>query len=95
MSYFEKNLHNVHDVLSRTLIWRSFFEMIKDGKMRADQFVDIIVQSLEGEVSDAIFENIFDFVHASINTYSPIKVREELNDTIFNYILKLIPKIGE
>lgn len=63
--------------------------------MRADKFVDIIIESLANEVSDAIFENQFDFVHASINTYSPIKVREEQNDRMFNYILSLIPKIGE
>jgi aminopeptidase N len=75
LAYFEKNLHNVHDILSRTLIWRSFFEMVKDAKMRADKFVDIIIKSLANEASDAIFENQFDFVHASINTYSPIKVR--------------------
>lgn len=95
LTYFEKNLRNVTDILSRTLIWRSFFEMVKDGKMRADRFVDIIIESLADEVSDAIFETQFDFVHASINTYSPIKVREEQNDRMFNYILSLIPKIGE
>jgi len=95
LAYFEKNLHNVNDILSRTLIWRSFFEMVKDGKMRADKFVDIINESLANEVSDAIFETQFDFVHASINTYTPIKLREELNDRMFNYILGLIPKIGE
>lgn len=49
--------------------------MVKDAKMRADKFVDIIIESLANEASDAIFENQFDFVHASINTYSPIKVR--------------------
>lgn len=76
LAYFEKNLRNVDDILSRTLIWRSFFEMVKDGKMRADKFVDIINESLANEVSDAIFETQFDFVHASINTYTPIKFRE-------------------
>jgi hypothetical protein len=55
LAYFEKNLHNVNDILSRTLIWRSFFEMVKDGKMRADRFVDIAIECLESEVSDAIF----------------------------------------
>jgi aminopeptidase N len=43
LSYFEKNLHNITDILSRTLIWRSFFEMVKDGKMRAERFVDIVI----------------------------------------------------
>lgn len=61
--------------------------MVKDGKMKADRFVDIIIKSLANEVSDAIFENQFDFVNASINTYTPIKFREEQNERMFNYIL--------
>lgn len=69
--------------------------MVKDGKMKASRFVDIVIESLEKETSDAIFENQFDFVHASINTYSPLKFREELSDRMFNYILSLIPKIHE
>ncbi len=75
LAYFEKNLHNVHDILSRTLIWRSFFEMVKDGKMRADRYVDIIIECLAVEESDAIFETQLEFVHTAINTYSPIKFR--------------------
>ena len=47
LTYFEKNLRNVSDILSRTLIWRTFFEMVKDGKMRADRYVDIVVESLK------------------------------------------------
>jgi hypothetical protein len=29
--------------------------MVKDGKMRADRYVDIIIESLANEDSDAIF----------------------------------------
>lgn len=50
--------------------------MVKDGKMRADRFVDIVIESLANEESDAIFETQFDFIHASINSYTPIKYRE-------------------
>ncbi len=49
--------------------------MVKDAKMRSDRFVDIVIECLANEASDAIYENQFDFVHASINTYSPIKYR--------------------
>lgn len=63
--------------------------------MKADRFVDIVIECLAKETSDAIFENQFDFVHTSINTYTPIKFREVLNDKMFDYILGLIPKVGE
>jgi hypothetical protein len=49
--------------------------MVKDGKMRADRYVDIIIECLAIEESDAIFETQLEFVHTAINTYSPIKFR--------------------
>lgn len=36
----------IKDILSRTLIWKSFFEMVKDGKLRADRYIDIICKLL-------------------------------------------------
>ena len=69
--------------------------MVKDGKMRADRYVDIIIECLAVEESDAIFETQLEFVHTAINTYSPIKFRQAQNDRVFDFILHLIPKIPE
>ncbi len=63
--------------------------------MKADRFVDIVIECLANEVSDAIYETQFDFIHTAINTYTPIKFREEQSDRMFNYIMSWIPKIGE
>ena len=63
--------------------------------MKAVRFVDIVIECLANEVSDAIYETQFDFIHTAINTYTPIKFREEQSDRMFNYILSWIPKIGE
>jgi hypothetical protein len=79
--------------LSRTLIWRSFFEMIKDAAMTSHKFVEVITTSLAHESSDSIFERQFDFVHTAINHYTPKKEREVLNSTMFKYIYDLIPKV--
>lgn len=93
LDFFITHINNIGDILSRTLIWRSFFEMIKDGKMTSNKFVDVITGSLAEETSDSIFERQFDFVHTAINTYTPEKFRSELNSKMFNYIYKLIPNI--
>jgi hypothetical protein len=55
LNFFIENINNIKDLLSRTLIWRSFFEMIKDGKMTSNKFVDVITGSLIDETSDTIF----------------------------------------
>lgn len=92
LKFFINNINSISDILSRTLIWRSFFEMIKDAKMKSDDFVDVITKSLAEETSDSIFERQFDFVHTAINNYTPKHRREALNSQMFKYIYGLIPK---
>ena len=67
--------------------------MIKDAKMKADQFVEVVVKRLAQEPSDSIFERQFDFLSASINSYTPIPLRGDLNAAMFKFIYELIPKI--
>lgn len=93
LDFFVKGINSIKDILSRTLIWRSFFEMIKDAKMTSHKFVEVVTTSLQNEPSDSIFERQFDFVSAAINTYTPEKFRPELNAKMFNYIYELLPKL--
>lgn len=76
LDFFVKGINSIKDILSRTLIWRSFFEMIKDAKMTTHKFVEVVTTSLQNEPSDSIFERQFDYVSASISTYTPEKYRE-------------------
>ncbi len=94
LDFFIKNINSIGDILSRTLIWRSFFEMIKDAKMTSHKFVEVITESLANESSDSIFERQFDFVHTAINHYTPQREREPLNSRMFKYIYELIPKVN-
>lgn len=44
LEFFSIHINEITDILSRTLIWRSFFEMIKDAKMTSDKYVDVVVK---------------------------------------------------
>lgn len=90
--FFSENLAKISDVLSRTLIWRSFFDMVKDAKITSIQYVDFVLKNIGTEVSDSIFERQFDLVNASINTYTPIPHRKELSNRVFSALLDLIQK---
>lgn len=78
--FFSNNLEKIDDVLSRTLIWRSFFEMVKDAKITSRDFIDFVVKNISNEKSDSIFERQFDLMHAAISQYTPTPFREELNN---------------
>ena len=99
MSYFSNNLDKIKDILSKTLIWGNFYGMIKDGELKSHDYFDLISKFIVQEESDGIFETQFDYLFNAINTYTPIKLRNELNDKVFNFVLNLLTdaliKLGE
>lgn len=74
--FFADNLDKIQDVLSRTLVWRSFFDMVKDAKITSRDYLGFVVKNIGQEKSDSIFERQFDLIHAAITTYTPIPFRE-------------------
>ena len=90
MSYFSNNLNRIKDILSKTLIWGTFYGMIKDGELKSHDYLDLISKFIVQEDSDGIFETQFDYLFNAINTYTPIKLRSELNDRVFYFVLNLL-----
>jgi len=52
LDFFKNNLHKVTDLLSRTLIWRAFFDMVRDGKISSEEYFDIFANAFPNETSD-------------------------------------------
>ena len=50
--------------------------MIKDGELKSHEYLDLITKFIAEEGSDSIFETQFDYLYNSINTYTPIKLRD-------------------
>lgn len=88
--FFSNNLSKIEDVLSRTLIWRSFFEMVKDAQITSADLIQFVIKNIANEKSDSIFEKQFDLMHSAIHAYTPSKYRQELSNRVFVHILDLI-----
>lgn len=54
----------------------------------------LITKFIVQEESDGIFETQFDYLFNSINTYTPIKFRDELNEKVFNFVLNLLTDVS-
>ena len=55
MDFFSNNLEKIKDILSRTLIWRSFFDMLKDAQITSTQYIEVFTKNITKEESDSIF----------------------------------------
>lgn len=54
--------------------------------------MNLVVKFIVAESSDSIFETQFDYLYTSINTYTPIVYRDELNDKVFEFIFTILTK---
>lgn len=54
INFFKENLHKIDDVMTRTLIWRAFFDMVRDGKLSSEEYADIFIHAIPKENSEAI-----------------------------------------
>lgn len=88
--FFAKNLNQIKDLLSRSLIWRTYYDLFKDAKINVNKYIDFFLNNIEKEQNDGLFEKQFDLVNASINVYTPKKGRDGLNEKVFELIKKLI-----
>ena len=86
--FFAQNAQKIPDVLTRTLIWRNFFDMTKDGVIPSTKYIEIFLSSIIQEKSDSIIERHFDYVNTAINTFTPRPHREPLNNKLFEFIYK-------
>lgn len=57
IEFFKKNLHKVTDIVTRTLIWRAFFDMVRDGKLSSEEYIDIFINAIPHETSDDIISS--------------------------------------
>ena len=82
ITFLKEKLHKIADELTRAMIWRSLFDMVRDGQLSAAKFVEVAVQGVPNESSDSTLNNILTFANSSFE-YSP--------DTLNNGLLK--PKL--
>ena len=57
IDFFKINLHKISDILTRSLIWRAFYDMVRDGKLSSEEYFDIFIYALPLEQSDDIITN--------------------------------------
>lgn len=88
-------MNDIKDDLSRTLIWRALYDMVRDGKLSSEEYIDIFTELISSEKSDDLVVNQIKFINASLSTLTPKKYRVELATRLFNWAmsqLKRLPK---
>lgn len=57
--------------MTRTLIWRSFFDMVRDGKLSSEEYIDIFITAIPLETSDDIVTAQLAFLDGVFGGFTP------------------------
>ena len=64
LKFFSINISLFKDGLVRLLVWRSLYEMVKDGTLEATRFMEIVSLNIEDEKDDNVLFIILNFSSA-------------------------------
>lgn len=88
--FYKANLHKIQDELTRTLIWRSFFDMARDGKLSSEEYIDIFISAIGKETSDENIKTSFMYIEGALLNFTPKKYQEILSKRLFDFSLEFL-----
>lgn len=90
IKFFEENLSLVKDNLSRTMIYRCFYDMVRDGKMSSHLYVSTVVFNVIKETEPGILSDAFQFANNCISGSTPLSQQKRLAGQLFIAVQELL-----
>jgi len=90
MKFFRNSLYKINESLTKAIVLRAFFDMVRDGEYSSVEFVKMICEMIPRESNEATLSTILKYADGSIKEYMPIKQREKAYYSIFETVLKLL-----
>lgn len=95
ISFFKNNLLIVKDLLSRQMIYRSFFDMMRDARLSSIEFLELYINFLAKEEDEDIISPQLGYISAGISNYLPNEYKEEYSEKAFNLCIELLHKFKD
>ena len=87
MHAFQKNLDKVSDNLTRMMIWRSFWDMIRDGHASAQEFLKLVVTQAPLEKEEPILTGALGYASAGAVWYIPREYHDIEDTPLYEMLL--------
>lgn len=90
--FFRKNFCKLKDPLTKLLVLRALYDMVKDAKTRGTDLIETLIENnvIEESLGNAVMlQAVVDFIMGSI-TFIPKHYTEEIENIVFQEILRAI-----
>lgn len=94
-TFFKSNLNQIEDQLVRQMVYRSFYDMVRDVRISGVEYIDLLVGILSEEKNEDIIASQLRYVNSTISNFIPKALSREYNVKVFNLLLTLFHKFQD
>ena len=94
LAYFKNHLHDIKDTLTKQMIYRSLFDLVRDAKMSALDYLEIVKKHVIFETDQDILTTTIRMVAGTISNYIPTQHYIKYTSSMFDLVVSLIAKGG-
>jgi len=93
LNLMKYNISSIKDELTRSLVWRSLFEMVRDANtIKATEFIDLLLENIPLEKSSYIISNMYLYLDSCIGSFVPEDKYSHYKKKGFQMIYKILQK---
>lgn len=92
--FFKEKLFLIKDDLTRNLIWKSLNDMVRDGKISSQEFIELFLNHIQKETSPDIVLHELTFAGIALRVYTPKKFRPALSVKLFDWAISWLKDLS-
>lgn len=95
LDFYKNNLFKIDNLLIKQMIYRSFFDMLRDAVISGLEYIELVTYLISNETSQDIISPQLRYLTGAIENYIPIKYSIEYSDKIFNVCMKILSRFKD
>ena len=92
IEYFKNNLNKMTDLLPKLMIYRAFFDMLRDSLISGLEYVDLITNFLSHEDDVDIITTQLRYLIGAVSSYMPLRFYDIYSEKIFFMCIEMLGK---
>ena len=88
LDFFKNNLNSLTDSGARILVWRAFYDMVRDGKIASFEFIDLVSKFIFTEKEMTVVSFVLNFAENALNELTPKMHRKKYYHNLFEEVFK-------
>lgn len=86
LEFFKGNLGVVREPGTRILIWRAFYDMVRDAKIGSFEFIELVKRFIFAEKEMTVMNYVLNFAWNSVSSFTPFEFKKKYNHLLFSEI---------